>query len=217
MRLVAGSPVGGGTRYARVMRLLLKKKIIAALLFSFLIASSTSGYVSAPIQPVSREYFSEVSLPLVTPLPTILEGITNTVPSSRPKIKLAPSSKVVVTPKSVTLSKPVKKYVSTGHSAKGLASWYCSFNKPICRVGYGPGTRSAAAGPALRAAIGGSQSSPAYRNKTVKVCGSTGCMNVKLVDWCQCYYKKSNEKLIDLYKIVFDAVGASKGTVTVSW
>ena len=41
-------------------------------------------------------------------------------------------------------------------------------------------------------------------------------MKVKLVDWCQCYWKQSHEKVIDLYWDVFNSIDASKG-VTISW
>ena len=63
----------------------------------------------------------------------------------------------------------------------------------------------AAAGPRLRAAIGGT-----WRGRVVSVDG----LRVKLVDWCQCYEGQSNEKVIDLYLDVYGAVG---GVVTIRW
>lgn len=66
----------------------------------------------------------------------------------------------------------------------------------------------AAAGPRLRAAICGSQSCTSWRGRTVYVNG----IAVRLIDWCQCHWHESNEKIIDLYKSVFDQVGS---TVTI--
>ena len=63
----------------------------------------------------------------------------------------------------------------------------------------------AAAGPRLRAAIGGS-----WRGRIVSVDG----LRVKLVDWCQCYEGRANEKIIDLYFDVYRAVGSA---VTIRW
>jgi hypothetical protein len=54
----------------------------------------------------------------------------------------------------------------------------------------------AAAGPKLRAVMcGGNQASNCWRGKTVRVNGH----RVTLVDWCKCYWKRSNEKIIDLF------------------
>ena len=190
----------------------MRKKIISALALSLLISASTSGYTSEPIKPIQKDHFKPVSLSQLQASypPKIIEGKTNKVETKPRVIQIEPRAKAI------TKAPRAPKVSLTGRRIKGLASWYCSNTSP-CRVGFPPGSKVAAAGPALRAAIGGSQSSPAYRNKSVIVCGSKGCMNIKLVDWCQCYYKQPNEKLIDLYKVVWDAIGASKGKVTVSW
>lgn len=116
----------------------------------------------------------------------------------------------------------------------GRASWYCQQQRDsnevirqaerirsACRVGY-PDTAGvdayAAAGPALRAGLGGTQASKAYQGRVVTVTSkATGqSIQVRLIDWCQCYWKQSNEKLIDLYHDVFYLIDATKG-VTVSW
>jgi hypothetical protein len=68
----------------------------------------------------------------------------------------------------------------------------------------------AAAGPKLRAAICGVQSCTSWRGRIVYVDGQ----RVKLVDWCQCHYHESSEKLIDLYYDVFRLTGSS---VTIRW
>jgi len=64
----------------------------------------------------------------------------------------------------------------------GTASWY----------DYVPG--GAAAGPALRSALGKD-----WRGRKVSVCeAGAGCISVTLSDWCQCYWKQKRERLIDL-------------------
>ena len=96
----------------------------------------------------------------------------------------------------------------TSGEISGVASWYC-------RAGWSPCTTThpdfrgfdayAAAGPALRAAIG-----PIWRGRIVTVDG----LRVKLIDWCQCYRGEPGEKLLDLYYDVFARTGS---TVTVRW
>lgn len=95
----------------------------------------------------------------------------------------------------------------------GNASWYCQAGRSPCAKGYPDRTgtdRYAAAGPALRAAICGVQSCTSWRGRTVIVNGQP----VKLIDWCQCYWHQSIEKVIDLYHDVFVLTG---GRVTISW
>jgi rare lipoprotein A (peptidoglycan hydrolase) len=66
----------------------------------------------------------------------------------------------------------------------------------------------AAAGPALR--VGD------WRGRTVRVCANGTCLDVRLIDWCQCY----GSRVIDLYSDAFRRLAPlSEGTisVTVSW
>jgi len=90
---------------------------------------------------------------------------------------------------------------------RGPASWYCRSGSSPCHYQY-PDTGGfdayAAAGPALRAALGN------WRGRIVSVDG----IQVKLIDWCQCYKGQSNEKLIDVYYDVYKRVG---GSVTIRW
>jgi hypothetical protein len=53
----------------------------------------------------------------------------------------------------------------------------------------------AAAGPKLRAALGRH-----WRGTKVRVCNGDVCIKdpITLTDWCQCYWKKPTERLIDL-------------------
>jgi hypothetical protein len=92
------------------------------------------------------------------------------------------------------------------HSVSGRAAWYCN-NGSGCPAGYSGGLY-AAAGPELR--IGN------WRGRTVTVCGSGNCINVKLVDWCAC----GGARVIDLFGAAYGRLAPlSTGTlaVRVSW
>ncbi len=94
-----------------------------------------------------------------------------------------------------------------GNSVSGTASWYCLSGVSACHYQYSGGMY-AAAGPALR--VG------SWRGRTVRVCSGGRCVNVKLIDWCQCY----GTRVIDLYSDAFRRLGSlNSGTirVTVSW
>jgi hypothetical protein len=93
------------------------------------------------------------------------------------------------------------------HSVRGVASWYCKAGVSACHYAYSGGLY-AAAGPALR--VGD------WRGRTVTVCGSGNCVNVKLIDWCAC----GSGRVIDLYSDAFSRLTSlSSGTlsVRVSW
>ncbi len=93
------------------------------------------------------------------------------------------------------------------HSVRGSASWYCKPGVSACHNGYSGGLY-AAAGPALR--VGN------WRGRTVSVCGSGNCVNVKLIDSCWC----ASGRVIDLYSDAFRRLApTSVGTISVrvSW
>ena len=86
---------------------------------------------------------------------------------------------------------------------RGTASWYCKAGVSACHHAY-PGGLYAAAGPALR--IG------SWRGRSVTVCGSGSCVNVKLIDWCAC----GSGRVIDLYSDAFSRLAPlSSGTLSV--
>lgn len=151
-------------------------------------ASPTAGEVSFVIRDLG-----------VAPIPT---PPRRGQPDVRPKAV----SKVV-------LSRPIRFTGRTSHVLRGPASWYCNRSPsrgPVspCHDAYGDSAgfdAYAAAGPALRAAIGGD-----WRGRVVSVDG----LRVRLVDWCQCYEGQANEKVIDLYLDVYRSVG---GSVTIRW
>jgi hypothetical protein len=120
----------------------------------------------------------------------------------QPAYDLAPRVVPIATPR------PLAPAVAgSGSSVRGSASWYCLAGSSPCHNAYAGGMY-AAAGPALR--VGD------WRGRAVRVCGSGSCVNVRLIDWCQCY----GSRVIDLYSDAFRRLAPlSQGTVsvTVSW
>ena len=121
-------------------------------------------------------------------------------PRANPDQPVRPESLLKPTPRPRPPANP-------SHSVRGTASWYCKAGVSSCASGY-PGGLYAAAGPALR--VG------SWRGRTVTVCGSGNCVNVKLIDWCAC----GSGRVIDLYSDAFSRLApTSAGTVSVqvSW
>lgn len=83
--------------------------------------------------------------------------------------------------------------VSPGRVLAGIASWYCLSKRSPCTVGYGPDQLVAAAGPALRAALG-----PGWRGTAVTVTARGVSVRVQLIDWMG-----NPAALLDLYAGVF--------------
>lgn len=81
-----------------------------------------------------------------------------------------------------------------GGDLRGWATWYAT----------GPGGLTAAAGPALRKAIG-----PGWRGSRVLVAraGSLRGIEVRLVDWCACGPRHGEPTILDLSDEAFDALG----------
>lgn len=136
------------------------------------------------------------------PPPAVLRDPgTPPIPTLAPRSQPAPRVGVVVKPTPL-------RATSTGHVLRGAASWFCNNDGSRaqispCHYAYPDSSgfdAYAAAGPKLRAALGGGDR---WRNRVVSVDG----IAVKLVDWCQCYQGEPNEKIIDLYLDVFRRVG----------
>jgi len=182
---------------------------VALILVLAIPALPGAAKTPTPIEPLDRIAFLPVEVDPSTP--PIYERIARPSYAPRPAVD-QPTAKVET--RSLVTPRPSVK--RSGRSISGRASWYCSPAQPVCARGYPPGSFVAAAGPQLRVAMGGGYSVNApqpWKGKTVTVCGN-GCVRVKLVDWCQCYWKQSHEKLIDLYSAPFQTTG---GNVTVSW
>lgn len=96
----------------------------------------------------------------------------------------------------------------SSHLLTGSATYYCVTGKSRCTVGYGPGCACAAAGAALRLAMGD------WRGRTVTVRYGNNEARVRLID-CLC-----SSGLIDLYGVVFGQLApltAGRITVAVTW
>jgi rare lipoprotein A (peptidoglycan hydrolase) len=125
-------------------------------------------------------------------------------PRVEPKQPVRPEALVKATPRPNTVAGSAG---GGSHSVRGVASWYCKPGVSACHYQYSGGMY-AAAGPALR--VGN------WRGRTVTVCGSGNCVNVKLIDWCAC----GSGRVIDLYSDAFSRLAPlSSGTlsVRVSW
>ena len=196
------------------------------------VISATSTLALAPVQPkpLPASEFRPVPLPAArkatptpaaTPVPVSVDprAVGALTLPSRPAVKQpAPSVGIKLTPGEELPA------MGGNHLAIGRASWYCRAGHSPCVNGY-PDTGGfdayAAAGPKLRIAMGGGAAVTApqpWRGKIVTVCGVV-CRRVKLIDWCQCHWKKPGEKLIDLYYDVFKVVSGRSGVtkVKVMW
>jgi hypothetical protein len=188
--------------------------LIVAGTFAF-VATAAAGLEPGRPTPIPQSAFRPVSLPSPVLGPTVAPAPTSSLPPlaypwlatalpGRPQPQLdQPKPIVVVIPAPGQTAEAAPR-----HSISGAASWYCRAGWSPCTVGFpdvGGVDAYAAAGPALRAAIGKS-----WRGKVVTVDG----LRVKLIDWCQCHRGEPNEKLLDLYYDVFARKGSN---VVVRW
>lgn len=175
---------------------------LVLLTFGYGTVVATAPAVIAPIttwMPVELpESRSGPDKPEATPVAT-------PAPTKAPRPSQAPLT--IPRPIVHASSGPVMR-PGTAHSIRGNASWFCRAGVSSCTRTHPDSAQFdayAAAGPRLRAAIG-----PNWRGMIVMVDGTP----VRLIDWCQCYKGRSNEKLLDLYFDVWEKVG---GNVTVRW
>ena len=203
---------------------------LGPVLVGLLIAATTAASTTAA-QPMVHAAFVQPLTPVtLSPVPGGAEAATREPigepgaaspvlaailadGGSLPVPALARRSQPEPAPRAVVKAAPRRYTAGTSHVLRGSASWFCNGNPsrgPIssCDDGY-PDTGGfdayAAAGPRLRAALGGG-----WRGRVVSVDG----LRLKLVDWCQCYQGQSNEKVIDVYRDVYLVVG---GSVTIRW
>ena len=126
-------------------------------------------------------------------------------PTGRPAVR-QPAAAVGVT----------AKVMPTSHSLRGRASWYCRAGVSVCMAAHPDRAGAdmyAAAGPGLRRAMCGSESSNCWRNRRVLVNG----VAVVLADWCGCNTSASSVKLIDLYWDAWVRVPGVESGVTIRW
>jgi hypothetical protein len=122
-----------------------------------------------------------------------------------------PTPVVEPKPQSTSRATPAPKTsgISTTHSVKGKASWYCKPGVSSCHYAHSGGQYAAACGK-LRTAMGRH-----WRGQRVRVSGPGGSTVVTLIDWCG-----SSDKTIDLYWDAFARVRGTNGgvaRVTITW
>ena len=142
----------------------------------------------------------------------IVEDGLAPVPTGRPAVR-QPVNAAGVTIKAA----PLPKAVPTSHAVSGKASWYCRAGVSVCMAAHpdraGVADMYGAAGPGLRRAMCGSESSNCWRGRTVMVNG----VPVVLADWCGCSSNSASVKLIDLYWDAWTRVPNVSGGVTIRW
>jgi hypothetical protein len=146
----------------------------------------------------------------------IPDGGEAPVPTGRPRVR-QPAPAAGVTVKRIAVKRTPVRRIAVSHSIRGRASWYCRAGVSTCMAApperAGVADMYAAAGPGLRRAICGSDTSNCWRGRTVVVNG----VAVVLADWCQCYKGEGNEKLIDLYWDAWSRVPGVESGVTIGW
>ena len=125
------------------------------------------------------------------------------LPAPPTPLSASPSASSAPAATPVRIPAPTERAASRAGSIRGVGTWYR----------YVPG--GAAAGPALRAALG-----PGWRGMTVAVCvtdgGAMACVRVRLTDWCACRDRPGGPTLVDLDAGAFAALmPLSRGIVTV--
>lgn len=93
------------------------------------------------------------------------------------------------------------------HAVRGVATWYCWPGRSACPVGWRAAGLYAAAGPALRRALGRH-----WQGRYVAVTAGGRRVVVRLVDWCSC----PGGRVIDLFAVAFRRLApTSRGIVAV--
>lgn len=194
-----------------------RKAFCISVIFAFYFGiKSATAIPLKPVAPIPDSAFREIlPSPSLIALPPLREDHNVTVHIIRPdNIPKRPKVRVPVSP--VIVVNIAVQPKQSRHLISGWASYYCRSGVSKC-VRNHPDTSGpdyyAAAGPKLRVAMGGGVSVHApqpWRGKIIYVDG----VRVQLIDWCQCYYRQSNEKIIDLYYDVFKITGSK---VTIRW
>ena len=163
--------------------------LLALAFLAGLLAGVHAARGADPSEPSPAPSFAPFALPPATPRPTAAAAPQQPAPPSG----TGPGQARRPTPKPSAAPSPSPRLV------RGLASWYR----------WRPG--EAAAGPALRAALG-----PSWRGTRVIVTAGGLSVPVRLTDACQCY----GTRLIDLDRDAFarlDDPSLGLVEVAVSW
>lgn len=172
-----------------------------------------AGSVLAAVILGSGSVFADV--------PTVMAPITTWQPVTAPSARPTPTAVPMPTPNPTASPRatvaPTPRPKAT-RSISGTATWYCNADRTRAVLSRcmkvhpdraGVDDLYAAAGPALRRAIG-----PNWRGTVVTVC-MTRCVRVTLRDWCLCH----GDHIIDLYRDALEAISTSRwgGQATVRW
>lgn len=180
----------------------------------------------SPGIPTARSLPWEVETPVSAASGNVAQGSSGAPtpkPSERPKGSAAATTAGPVrVPRPAASAAPAKSRATpsrkpqvarkaAGRVVSGNASWYCLSGRSACTRGYGPECLCAAAGPAVRAALGD------WRGRLVTVSTSRASVTLRLVDFCSC----PGGRVLDLYASVMGGLGVplSAGVVDVevSW
>jgi hypothetical protein len=173
--------------------------LVFYLVVLFLTAKPAAGETSIPIARIPASEFRPVPDPTATPLVIEPETIPATAAPTRPA--LAQVAKATAVPVSVSPKAPAAAPRASTGLVAGTATWYCLPGQSVCPW-MAQGGNYAAAGPALRAALGAH-----WRGTTVVVSGRGQTVSVKLIDWCAC----GGGHVIDLFASAMSQfVGADK-------
>jgi hypothetical protein len=176
-----------------------RKKVAlgAALLMSLAIFLPVNSKVPYQYRPYDGKFAS-----IYADYPSKIEINQDYLQDLAPKIVILAPKVVEITPKPKKIAKKASKPVKTinkayfSHRLRGVATWYCRPGVSRCTRGYPYYGAYGAAGPALRAALGGGNR---WRGRTVYVNG----VAVKLIDWCAC----GGSHTIDIYYSTWIKIG----------
>ena len=155
-----------------------------------LLAAAASGSLTAERGPAGRERSAALSLlELSRPIP--VEALSPTQPPGPGPVTATPKFHAIANPA------PVIVYVSPpkidGSTVSGRATWYC------CSAGW-----RGLAVVALPGALGGHYAAPPA-TRYVTVCAQR-CARLPVVDYCDCYWGTSDQKVADLSPEAWNAI-----------
>ena len=140
------------------------------------------GAMGTPAADRGADHGGERSAPTSGGLP-LADDHRTSAPSADPSATIGkqPASTEAPATAKPSPGKTPRPAVRPAHGLRGVATWYAASK----------GT--AAAGPALRAALGKD-----WRGDRVRVCSGGECVTVRLTDWCACGPRHGTPTLIDL-------------------